>query len=266
MKIRLKNSKKHTILYTSNIWDIMQEILKRERKIDRNKEHFWTISLNNRFQILDIELVSLGSLSSSIVTPTEVLSVPLQKRATAVVLVHNNPAGELTASEPIKDLTDQLIQACKLMRTPVFDHVIITEASFYSFRDTGLLAELEKSEKYVLPYELKARYRKEMLAVLKAERQQSSAKIQQSLEKGIRKGRKEGKEEGLQLGEEKGLKKGRKEGIEQGIQQGRAEGIQEGAKQREVAIAKQLLKDGEAIEKIVRWTGLGEEQLKQLTP
>ena len=240
MKIRLKNSKKHTILYTSDIWDIMQEILKRERKIDRNKEHFWTISLNNRFQILDIELVSLGSLSSSIVTPTEVLSVPLQKRATAVVLVHNNPAGELTASEPIKDLTDLLIQACKLMRTPVFDHVIITEASFYSFRDTGLLAELEKSEKYVLPYELKARYRKEMLSTLQTERKQSSAKIQQSLEKGIR--------------------KGRKEGIEQGIQQGRAEGIQEGLEKT----AKQMLAKGYELKAIQEITGLSVQQIGRL--
>ena len=47
-------------------------------------------------------------------------------------------------------------------------------------------------------------------------------------------------------GEEKGLKKGRAE--------------------EKLEIAKQMLKDGEAIEKIVRWTGLSEEQLKQLTP
>ena len=124
------------------------------------------------------------------------------------------------------------------MRTPVFDHVLITEQSFYSFRDTGLLEELAKSEKYVPPYKLKERYRKEMLATLQTERQRSSAKIQESLEKGIRKGRKEGREAGV------------KEGMQQGLEK----------------TAKQLLKDGEAIEKIVRWTGLSEEQLKQLTP
>ena len=202
------------------------------------------IALSKRSKILNIELISIGSVSRVVVKPMDVLSIPLQKQAASLALVHNHPAGSLLSSEDDKDLTDLLIQACKLMRTPVFDHVIITEAGFYSFRDTGLLAELEKSEKYVLPYELKARYRKEMLSTLQTERKQSSAKIQQSLEKGIR--------------------KGRKEGIEQGIQQGRAEGIQEGAKQREVAIAKQLLKDGEAIEKIVRWTGLGLDAIKKL--
>ena len=202
------------------------------------------IALSKRSKILNIELISIGSVSRIVVKPMDVLSIPLQKQAASLALVHNHPAGSLLPSEADKNLTDLLIQACKLMRTPVFDHVIITEASFYSFRDTGLLAELEKSEKYVLPYELKARYRKEMLSTLQTERKQSSAKIQQSLEKGIR--------------------KGRKEGIEQGIQQGRAEGIQEGAKQREVAIAKQLLKDGEPIEKIARWTDLRLDAIKKL--
>ena len=258
--MQLNNADKITISHPVDIWLVMQRILKRENLIDRGKEHCWVIALSKRSKILNIELISIGSVSRVVVKPMDVLSIPLQKQAASLALVHNHPAGSLLSSEDDKDLTDLLIQACKLMRTPVFDHVIITEAGFYSFRDTGLLAELEKSEKYVLPYELKARYRKEMLSTLQTERQQSSAKIQQSLEKGIRKGRKEGKEEGLQLGEEKGLKKGRKEGIEQGIQQGREEGIQE----EKVAIAEQMLNKGLSIELIAQVTGLTEATISSL--
>ena len=54
-----------------------------------------------------------------------------------------------------------------MMRTPVLDHVIITEHSYFSFKHSGLLAELEANLKYVLPYELEKQYYEEMQAGIK---------------------------------------------------------------------------------------------------
>jgi hypothetical protein len=59
----------------------MQQILLRENKIDRSKEHFWVACLSNNNRILLIELVSLGTMKASLVDPTEVFSFALQKRA-----------------------------------------------------------------------------------------------------------------------------------------------------------------------------------------
>jgi DNA repair protein RadC len=143
------------------LYEIMQRILKREQKTDRDREHFWTISLNNANTVLNIELVSMGSVNTTIIEPMEVYSIPLQKRATRVILVHNHPAGTLKPSESDKDITNRLIQAGRILHIEVLDHVIITEESFYSFSHSGLLEELEKSLEYVPAYEIKAQGKEE---------------------------------------------------------------------------------------------------------
>ena len=65
------------------------------------------------------------------------------------MLVHNHPSGNLQPSEEDKDITDRLIQSGRILHTEVLDHLIITEKTYLSFRDTGLMGELEKSLKYV---------------------------------------------------------------------------------------------------------------------
>ncbi len=160
MNIELNDTEKIKVNHPSEIYPIMQRILMREADADRNREHFWTICLDMANRILNIELVSMGSIKQTIAEPMEILSIPLQKRAVKLILVHNHPSGELQPSDQDKDQTDRLIQACLLMEVPVVDHMIITETSYYSFKESGVLAELERSTKYVPPYILKERYEK----------------------------------------------------------------------------------------------------------
>jgi DNA repair protein RadC len=158
MNIRLKETQKIKILCSDDIYSIMQRILLRENKIDRDREHLWTISLNNANKILNIELVSIGTVNATLIEPMEVFSVPLQKRAVKIIIVHNHPSGEIKPSEADKDITDHLIQVGKIMNVPVLDHLIITEKTYYSFEDSGLFGKLEQSTKYVPAYELQKRY------------------------------------------------------------------------------------------------------------
>ncbi len=173
MNIKLANKNKITIQNSQDIYDVMQRILKREQKVDRGREHFWTISLNNALKILNIELVSMGSFKATIVEPMEVFSIPLQKRAVKLILVHNHPSGNLKPSPADKDITDHMIQVGLIMQVPIVDHLIISESSYFSFKNFGLLEELEKSIKYVPAYKLKQRYEK------------------QALEKGIKEGKRD---------------------------------------------------------------------------
>ena len=160
MNIKLTAKNQIKIENADDIYGVMQRILLREQKTDRGREHFWTISLDNAHKILNIELVSMGSFRATIVEPMEVFSIPLQKRAVKLVLVHNHPSGRLTPSTADKDITDHMIQVGRIMNVPVLDHLIITENSYYSFVNTGLLEELEKSLKYVPAFEIKRRYEK----------------------------------------------------------------------------------------------------------
>lgn len=142
-----------------DLYGIMQKILLRADRIDQNREHFWIVGLAQNNRILFIELIGLGSVNATIAEPMDVFSFALQKRAVKVVLVHNHPSGDLKPSEADKDTTDNLIQAGRIVRTEVYDHLIITERSYYSFNDSGLMDTLRKSTKYVPAYEIEKQMR-----------------------------------------------------------------------------------------------------------
>lgn len=152
MNIKLSSAQKIKIKRADDLYRIMQRILLRENKIDRDREHFWTISLNNANKVLNIELVSLGTVNRTLVEPMEVFSIPLQKRAVGIMIVHNHPSGELRPSKEDKETTDRLIQVGKIVGTPVLDHLIISETNYYSFAQSGLLMLLDQSMKYVPIY------------------------------------------------------------------------------------------------------------------
>ena len=239
MKIRIKIDK-ITIEHPSDIYEIMKMVLKREQKIDRNKEHFWVLALSDASKILSLELVALGANNRVHARPADILAIPLQKQAKGVVLIHNHPAGTLEPSEEDKDFTDKMIQACRLVNTPVLDHVIITENSYLSFKETGLLERLEASNKYVLPYELEKQYHEEAQAAIQEVEKESKRKIKASLQKG------------------------RQEGERKGIEVGKAEGMQQGIEQEKLEIAKQMLSKGLDMQLICEMTGLSIEKLEQL--
>ena len=157
MNIRLTKEQKIKILNSTDVYSIMQQVLMRENKIGRNKEHFWVVGLSNINKILYIELVSLGSIKTTVVDPMDVYSWALQKSCVKLIFVHNHPGGELKPSKMDKDITDRMIQVGKIVNIEVIDHLIITEKKYYSFADDGLLAKLEASMKYVVPYLQEAR-------------------------------------------------------------------------------------------------------------
>lgn len=157
MNIELTESERIKILNSDDIYGIMQRILLREDKIDQNREHFWVIGLENNNRILFIELISLGTVNQTIVEPMEVFSFALQKRAVKIMLCHNHPSGELKPSDADQDITDRLIQVGIIVDCHVIDHLIITPTTYLSFENTGLLAELKLSTKYVPQYVLEQR-------------------------------------------------------------------------------------------------------------
>jgi DNA repair protein RadC len=172
MNVKLTKEQKINVTNPDDIFLIMQQILMRENKIGRDKEHFWIVGLSVKNRILFIELISLGTVSKSLVHPMEVFSFALQKRAVHLILVHNHPSGELEPSVEDKDITDRLLQNSLFLEVPIIDHLIISETEYFSFADSGLLNELRQSKKYVTPYKqeedrLRNEGKKEMAKAMK---------------------------------------------------------------------------------------------------
>lgn len=179
MEINLKDLEQLKILHTEDIYYIMQKVLERESKLDKGKRHFWGIGLDIRSKIILIELVSLGTMAKKDLHASDVYANAIHKQAKQMILCHNNPDGSLQASEEAKDLTDWLIQIGLIVNIPVYDHLIMNERSFVSFREMGLLAELEQSKKYVIPMELERRAREEERKKAKREAEQAALEAEE---------------------------------------------------------------------------------------
>ncbi len=167
MDVKLTEAEKIKILNSDDLYGIMQRILLRENKIDQDREHFWVVGLANNNRVLFIELISLGTVNQTLAEPMEVFSLALQKRAVKIILCHNHPSGELKPSTKDKDITDRLIQVGIIVNTEVIDHLIISDKSYLSFADVGLLEILKQSTKYVPPYVLAERLKKEATELAK---------------------------------------------------------------------------------------------------
>jgi len=179
MNIRLTEAQKIKILNSDDIYSVMQRILLRENKIERDKEHFWIIGLAQNNRILYVELISLGTVNKTLVDPMEVFSIALQKRSVKIILVHNHPSGELTPSAADKDITDHLIQVGRIVNIEVIEHLIISEKSYLSFVDTGLFNDLEFSTKWVPDYQLKLKYEKGIADAEKAIKKAEKEKVKE---------------------------------------------------------------------------------------
>lgn len=176
MDVKRTESEKIRVLNSDDLYGIMQKILLRENIIDQDREHFWVVGLANNNRILFIELISMGTVNATLIEPMEVFSFALQKRAVKIILVHNHPSGELKPSERDKDITDRLIQVGIIVATEVLDHLIVSDKSYMSFGDVGLLDELKKSTKYVPPYMLEQRMKKEAADIAKRKEKTSIAR------------------------------------------------------------------------------------------
>ena len=81
---------------------------------------------------------------------------------------------------------------------------------------------------------------------------------------GFDQGKEVGFAEGVEKGREEGLEQGREEGLEQGLEIGRTKGKEEGKKEEKMNIAREMKEGGMAVEMIAKYTGLDEEEIKNL--
>ena len=102
-------------------------------------EKFRVICLDSNFCILCERDVAEGTVDQAAVYPRKIIEIALKSRASALVLVHNHPDGNLTPSRFDKSVTQELVSAARLMGITVYDHLIVTRDACFSFRKEGLL-------------------------------------------------------------------------------------------------------------------------------
>lgn len=132
-----------------DLFGLMSTLLSQPDKPDLTKKNLWVVALDKGESILNVELCGMGNYHTVVYEPADILSIPLQKKAFGIVLIHNCPTGELTPSQEDIDVTDRLHQAAAIVGIKLLDHLIITESSCYDFKNNGLMDQIYKSGKYL---------------------------------------------------------------------------------------------------------------------
>lgn len=89
------------------------------------KEQFRGLYLNNHYQLIHDEVISLGTIDASLVQAREVFRPALEYGATAIIIAHNHPSGILKASREDAEITDNLLAAGKILEIEILDHLVI---------------------------------------------------------------------------------------------------------------------------------------------
>ena len=90
-------------------------------------------------QLLGEEVLSVGTVSASLLSPREVFIAALKKEAVHIMLLHNHPSGDPAPSRQDMKVTDDIKEIGGMIDIPLIDHIIIGDNKYISFKEAGLL-------------------------------------------------------------------------------------------------------------------------------
>jgi DNA repair protein RadC len=106
---------------------------------NKKKEYLIALYLDARSRLINSQEISMGTLTENIVHPREVFGPAIKCHAVQIALVHNHPSGSPEPSENDLIVTKRLIEAGKIIGIEVNEHIIITDKSYFSFKNKGLV-------------------------------------------------------------------------------------------------------------------------------
>ncbi len=103
------------------------------------KEKSWAIFLNRAMNTIGYARISDGASNATLIDTKIVLQHALMSHASSIVISHNHPSGNKKPSEADIQITEKLKKACELFDINLIDHLILTDESYLSFADEGIL-------------------------------------------------------------------------------------------------------------------------------
>ena len=117
------------------------------RSFDR--EVFCILNLTTDAKVINMNIVSMGTINASLVSAREVFKSSILSNAASIIAVHNHPSGNLYPSQNDMLITNKLMQAGELLGIELLDHIIVGggKGEYYSFHTHNLLLDKELQQK-----------------------------------------------------------------------------------------------------------------------
>ena len=106
---------------------------------DRKQEHFLCISINGANEVMNIRVVTIGLINKSQVHPREVFADVISDRASAIIIAHNHPVGDLKPSNEDIAVTKRIKEASTILGISLLDHIIFNNKGYYSLLENNEL-------------------------------------------------------------------------------------------------------------------------------
>ncbi len=106
---------------------------------DNPHEEFWVLLLNRSNRVIDHIRISQGGISGTVIDVRLILKNALDRLASALILCHNHPSGNLKPSDADIKITSKIGDASRTMDIQLLDHLIIADNSYFSFSDEGMI-------------------------------------------------------------------------------------------------------------------------------
>lgn len=94
---------------------------------------FCVLNLKSNSQVINMNVVSVGTLNTALAHPREVFKSAVLSNAAGIILLHNHPSGNSYPSREDYNVTKRMLAAGEIMGIPVMDHVIVAGNDYYSF-------------------------------------------------------------------------------------------------------------------------------------
>lgn len=113
-----------------------------------DREILCVLNLKSNCQVINMNIVSIGCINATIVSPREVFKSAILSNASGMIALHNHPSGSIRPSREDVRVTRQLIKGGRIMGIELMDHIIVGGASgeMYSFREERREMFLERED------------------------------------------------------------------------------------------------------------------------
>jgi DNA repair protein RadC len=137
VKVSVTKGDKVTITSPDKMVEVMRSIFDADTIL-------WTeevimVCLNRANDVVGYYKVSSGGFSGTVLDPRVVMTIALNNASSSIILAHNHPSGNLKPSEGDKAITEKIKNACAFFDMKLLDHLIITDESYFSFNEGGLI-------------------------------------------------------------------------------------------------------------------------------
>lgn len=122
------------IRMSKDIYELMQPLVG-----SLKNEEFWIVAMNQASRIIKKVQISVGAINQTTADIRLIMRVLIDTGATQFAAVHNHPSGNTKPSREDEKLTNNLKKAAEIFDIRLIDHVIVSDKTFFSFSDEGLI-------------------------------------------------------------------------------------------------------------------------------